>query len=161
MIRFAEVLSESIVDGNGIRVVAFLQGCPRYCPGCHNENLLSPEGGISISVEDFAELILSKVTPLHRGITFSGGDPLMQSKPLFDVISYIRQKASRLDIWVYTGYLYEEVKFLPVMDLIDVLVDGPFILAEKDLSLAFRGSRNQRIIDMKQTRKLGRVVELF
>jgi anaerobic ribonucleoside-triphosphate reductase activating protein len=161
VIRFAEVLPESVVDGTGIRTVAFLQGCPRHCPSCHNEKLLSPQGGITIAVQDFAELILSNITVLHKGITFSGGDPLMQADKLYEVIAIIRKRMPKLDIWVYTGYLYEEVQNHRVMDLIDVVVDGPFILAQKDLSLAFRGSRNQRIIDVKKTKQLGKVVELY
>lgn len=159
MISYGEVLAESIVDGVGLRTVVFLQGCPRRCPGCHNPSLLSTEGGKEVSEEELAELILSKVTPLHRGITFSGGDPLMQPAALYKVIKLIRLKNTKLNIWVYTGYTYEEVKELPVLNLVDILVDGPFIEAEKDLSLAWRGSLNQRVINVPLTRQSGKIME--
>jgi len=159
MIRYADIINESVVDGPGIRLVVFLQGCPRHCPGCHNEQLISVEGGRRLAAEDFAELILGRLSPLHRGITFSGGDPLMQAEELAEVVALIKTRRPAIDIWLYTGYVYEEVAQLPVMQYVDVLVDGPFIIAEKDLSLAFRGSGNQRIIDVTQSRAAGEVVE--
>ncbi|ACV61958.1 anaerobic ribonucleoside-triphosphate reductase activating protein [Desulfofarcimen acetoxidans DSM 771] len=160
MIRYADIIGDSIVDGPGLRVVAFLQGCPRNCAGCHNPALCPEEGGSLISEKSFAELLLNKLTSLNSGITFSGGDPLMQAGSLYDVIGYIRLQKPGLSIWVYTGYVFEEVKDLPVMKLIDVLVDGPFIAAEKSLNHAFRGSSNQRLINVKQSLENGGVVEL-
>ncbi|MCE5286906.1 MAG: anaerobic ribonucleoside-triphosphate reductase activating protein [Pelosinus sp.] len=160
MIRYGEVLAESIVDGVGLRVVVFLQGCPRHCSGCHNPSLLSADGGNAVTEEELAEIILSKVTPLHRGITFSGGDPLMQAESLYKVIKIIQHKNPKLNIWVYTGYIYEEVCHLPVLNRIDVLVDGPFIAAEKDLRLVWRGSANQRVINVPLTKENGRVIEV-
>ncbi len=160
MIRYAKILLESVVDGPGIRIVAFLQGCVRHCEGCHNPELLPMAGGNEIGEREFAEFLLSKVNGLHRGITFSGGDPLAQADALTKVISVIKQKKPQLNIWVYTGFTFEAVKHLPVMKLIDVLVDGPFVMAERDLSLAFRGSSNQRIIDVKTSLALNRAVEI-
>ncbi len=160
MIHYREILAESLVDGVGLRVTAFLQGCPRHCAGCHNPLLLPETGGTEITVEEFVNKILTLVTPLHHGITFSGGDPLAQQEALFDVIQLIKQGQPELNIWVYTGYSYEAVQDWPVLSLIDVLVDGPFVIAEKDLDLPFRGSRNQRIIDVKQTRQTGHITIL-
>ena len=160
MIHYREILAESLVDGIGLRVTAFLQGCPRHCSGCHNPLLLPLSGGTGISVPEFANKILELVTPLHQGITFSGGDHLAQSEALFDVITLIKERQPELNIWVYTGYIYEVVQHWPIISIIDVLVDGPFVLAEKDLDLPFRGSGNQRIIDIKQTRRDGRVTTL-
>lgn len=160
MIRYKDILPESLVDGVGLRVTAFLQGCPRHCEGCHNPLLIPMEGGHEVTETIFADKILALVTPLHRGITFSGGDPLAQPEALFKILELIKRRQPRLNIWVYTGYTYEEVQHLPVLSLIDVLVDGPFVMAEKDLDLAFRGSANQRIIDMEQTRRNGRVTVL-
>lgn len=160
MIQFADILNESVVDGPGVRLVVFLQGCPRHCQACHNESLLSSAGGQAVEEKALANLILEKLTPLHAGVTFSGGDPLMQAQALFSVINILKEHRTELNIWVYTGYLYEEVKNLPVMKLIDVLVDGPFILGRKKLNLAFRGSDNQRIIDIQRTAKTGAVTEL-
>lgn len=160
MIRYGEVLAESIVDGVGLRAVVFLQGCPRRCPGCHNPSLLSADGGHEVTEEELARLILSKVTPLHRGITFSGGDPLMQAAALSKVINIIRHNSPKLNIWVYTGYVYDEICYLPILNMIDVLVDGPFIDEEKDLRLVWRGSANQRVINVPLTRQTGQVMEI-
>lgn len=160
MIKYADIVDESVVDGLGIRVAAFLQGCPRRCQGCHNQQLLSSEGGIQIGEKEFAELLLNKITPLHRGVTFSGGDPLMQEEALLKVIFLLKRRNPRLDIWVYSGFEFEEVKHLPVMSVIDVLVDGPFVLEQKDLSLPFRGSANQRIINVPSSLAAGRVIDV-
>lgn len=160
MIHYREILAESLVDGVGLRVTVFLQGCPRHCEGCHNPELIPLSGGTAVAESDFVDRILTLVTPIHQGVTFSGGDPLAQPEALFDVIRLIKQRQPKLNIWVYTGYNYEEVQHWPVLSLIDVLVDGPFVMAEKDLDLPFRGSRNQRIIDMNQTRRTGHVALL-
>ncbi|MDK2823301.1 MAG: anaerobic ribonucleoside-triphosphate reductase activating protein [Clostridia bacterium] len=161
MIRYGDVITDSIVDGPGIRVVTFLQGCPRRCEGCHNPSLLPREGGQEITERELAKMLLKKLTPKHAGLTFSGGDPLMQWEKLLNVISFIRKRKPGVNIWVYTGYTFEEVKDLPVMELIDVLVDGPFIIKEKDISLVFRGSRNQRIIDVSKSLESGEIREFF
>ncbi|MCR4399789.1 MAG: anaerobic ribonucleoside-triphosphate reductase activating protein [Syntrophomonadaceae bacterium] len=160
MIRYAHIIDTSVVDGLGIRVTAFLQGCPRACPGCHNPELQAAEGGSEVSPQEFSRLLLQRVTPLHRGITFSGGDPLLQAGPLQEVIDRLKNEAPRLDIWVYTGYTWEEVAEWPVLDRVDVLVDGPFLHEQRDLSLPFRGSRNQRVIDVQASRQRGQVVEV-
>lgn len=161
MIRYADIIRESVVDGPGIRLVAFLQGCPHHCPGCHNEELIPVEGGRQITKEDFTGIILNELSPLHRGVTFSGGDPLMQAASLAKVAALLKAKRPATDIWLYTGYLYEEIEHLPVMQYVDVLVDGPYIAARKALNLTFRGSANQRVIDVVQTRRTGKTTELY
>ena len=160
MIRYANIVNESLVDGLGLRTVAFLQGCVRHCEGCHNPGLLPMTGGIEIDEQEFADLLLSKVTALHKGITFSGGDPLAQPDALLKTVFLIKHKRPQLNIWVYTGFTFEEVKRLPVIQLVDVLVDGPFVMEKRDLSLPFRGSSNQRLIDVKRSLTTGRVVEI-
>ncbi|RQD74124.1 MAG: anaerobic ribonucleoside-triphosphate reductase activating protein [Candidatus Syntrophonatronum acetioxidans] len=160
MIKFSDIAGESMVDGKGIRVAVFLQGCPRACEGCHNPTLQPAEGGREMEEENFARLLLSRITPLHNGITFSGGEPLMQEKGLFQVLKHLKKENPQLDIWVYTGYTYEEIKDLPLLKLIDVLVDGPFMIGKKDLNLPFRGSSNQRIIDVESSLREGKAVEL-
>lgn len=160
MIRYASVVSSSVVDGLGIRVVAFLQGCAFRCEGCHNPELQSVSGGKEVAETEFAQMLLKNVTPVHKGITFSGGDPLMQVDELYTVIKVIKEQKPDLDIWVYTGFSFEEVRHLPVMKLIDVLVDGPFILEQKDLSIPFRGSANQRIINVTRSLAEGSITEL-
>ena len=153
MIRYAHILTDSIVDGFGIRVVVFLQGCEWDCEGCHNPHLFPMDEGIEIDEIEFAKKIIKKLNPMHSGITFSGGDPILQSEKLFTVIEYIRRKRPKINIWLYTGFLYKDIKDLPLMEEIDVLVDGPFVLKEKDIALRFRGSANQRIIDVKESLK--------
>ncbi len=161
MIKYAGIIGDSVVDGAGIRLVTFLQGCPRHCTGCHNPALIPNHDGIDMAEKDFVKLLLKKITPQHAGITFSGGDPLMQADALFDVLALLRRKRPELNVWVYTGYNFEEVRNLPAMGLIDVLVDGSFIEEKKDLGLAFRGSSNQRIIDVpKSLVNGGTVVEM-
>ncbi len=158
MIRYADIVDSSVVDGLGIRVVAFLQGCSFRCEGCHNPQLQSLSGGIKIPENEFAEKLLNLITPVHKGITFTGGDPLIQADELNTVIKIIREQKPDLDIWVYTGFEFDEVKHLPVMRQIEVLVDGRFILGQKDLNLPFRGSANQKIIDVVQSLKAGKPV---
>lgn len=152
MIRYAGLEKQSVSDGPGIRLTVFLQGCLHHCPGCHNPQLQDIEGGTEMEEKEMSELLLSNLTLLHSGITFSGGDPLMQAESLYKVLDYLKAVRPELNIWVYTGYLYEEVKSLALMEFIDVLVDGPYLEVKRDLSLAFRGSDNQRIIDIKQSR---------
>ena len=137
MLRVAGILNESIVDGPGIRAVVFFQGCPRHCEGCHNPSTLPFEGGTEYTPEDLAKDVIKRLTPLHRGITLRPG----------------------LNVWCYTGYVYNEVKNLPVLKEINVLVDGPFILAQRDLDFPYRGSRNQRLIDVPASLEKGEAVD--
>ncbi|WP_455654679.1 anaerobic ribonucleoside-triphosphate reductase activating protein [Phascolarctobacterium sp.] len=160
MLKVAAVLEESIVDGPGIRSVVFFQGCPRHCEGCHNPDLLPFEGGTKYTPRQLADEVFARLTPLHRGITLSGGDPLAQAEELVDFLEIVRRERPQLTVWCYTGYLYDEVKEQPVLQLIDVLVDGPFILAQRNLDLPFRGSDNQRLIDLPAARMSGSVVEV-
>lgn len=155
MIRCADILDESIVDGEGIRLTVFLQGCPRRCEGCHNPALLSVDGGTEWEESQLVQEILKRLTPLHKGITFSGGDPLLQAEALEIVLAELRMRLSNVDIWLYTGYLYEEISQLPALRWVDVLVDGPFVQGERDLTLPYRGSRNQRILDVRKSREAG------
>lgn len=160
MVRFADIIDESIVDGLGVREVVFLQGCLNNCEGCHNPDLKPLDGGRDISEEALAGLILGKLTPVHRGITFSGGEPMLQADSLVQVVSRIRAVRPNLDFWLYTGFLYEEISDHPLMSLIDVVVDGPFIQVQRDPSCVFYGSANQRLIDVSESRKSGKTVNL-
>lgn len=158
-IRLGGITPNSVVDGPGLRTVVFFQGCPRHCPGCHNEELLPPDGGREISLEEMLKEIEATITPITKGITFSGGDPLMQEAGLYELLKRLRQVYPQLDYWVFTGYQYEEIKNMPLLQLIDVLVDGPFQQDKRDWDLTFRGSSNQRIIDLPNTKQMGHVVE--
>lgn len=154
-LRLAGVVRESIVDGPGFRFTIFCQGCPHRCPDCHNPETHDFEVGKDISFERILEEV--DKNPLLRGVTFSGGEPFCQAEAFSALADEIKKR--NLDIVTFTGYTYEKLREMSkdtpaIGDLLnktDLLIDGPFIKEEKDLTLQFRGSRNQRIIDMKAT----------
>ncbi|QAT51017.1 anaerobic ribonucleoside-triphosphate reductase activating protein [Caproiciproducens sp. NJN-50] len=151
---------ESIVDGRGIRFVVFVQGCPHRCPGCHNPQSHPFEGGTVMNTDDLFRRI--RENPLLRGVTFSGGEPFCQPGPLAELASLVH--SAGLDVTTYSGYRYEELLAMrdpevkDLLDRTDVLVDGPFLQEQKDLTLLFRGSRNQRVIDLNESRRLHQLV---
>lgn len=163
-INVSGIKKESLIDGPGISFVVFLQGCLQNCPGCHNPETRSLNGGYGISIDELFENILSS-----RGIdtvVLSGGEPFLQAVPLYFLASRLKEKGYR--IVVYSGYTYEYLSGgspykndnLKLLKLIDILIDGPFIEKQKDLNLAFRGSKNQRIIDVPASLKEERPVLL-
>lgn len=156
----AGIVPESIVDGPGIRYAVFVQGCPHGCPGCHNPQTHPFAGG---QVRDTGELFAQfQKNPLLKGITLSGGEPFCQAGPLAELARLVHSACK--DVVVYTGYTYEELAasedpaVQSLLSETDLLIDGPFIEEQKDLDLLFRGSENQRLIDMKRTRARGQVV---
>lgn len=160
MIRAAGILKESVTDGEGLRLVVFAQGCTHKCPGCHNPDTHSIEGGFSIDEEEIIALILEN--PLLDGITFSGGDPFFQTEGFLELALLIREKVTPLHphftIIAYTGFTCENLMdngsdYLPLLNEIDVLIDGPYVQSQRTLDLNFIGSRNQRILNMKETIK--------
>lgn len=161
-IRIAGVVRESIVDGPGLRFVVFCQGCPHGCPGCHNPNTHGFDGGYDCQIEKILAAV--DANPLLDGVTFSGGEPLCQPTGFYALAKELKKR--NLNIVVYTGYTYEELikkadtneALQGVLDLTDYLIDGRFVEGKKDLTLQFRGSTNQRIIDMKETRAAKMVV---
>ncbi|MGI5850597.1 MAG: anaerobic ribonucleoside-triphosphate reductase activating protein [Caldicoprobacterales bacterium] len=161
-VRIAGIIEESIVDGPGIRMVIFAQGCPHRCKGCHNPETHDFEGGYLMSLEDIVQL--PSRNPLLDGVTFSGGEPFSQAKA-FSMLGR-RFKDLGLDIMTYTGYTYEFLlensketsAWKQLLDVTDVLVDGKFEIEKKNLLLPFRGSENQRIIDLKETRRQNKIV---
>ena len=161
-IQVAGIAPESVVDGPGIRSVIFTQGCPHRCPGCHNPQTHDMAGGNTMAVRDIQAVIEN--TPLIRGVTFSGGEPLLQPEPRVALAQYIHGLG--LDVVCYSGFYFEQLlergkKIPAVLELlrqIDILIDGPYIAAERDTRLAFRGSANQRLIDAAQSLKRGQVV---
>ena len=159
-LRLAGIVEESIVDGHGFRYTVFVQGCPHHCPGCHNPQTHAFSGGTMRSVDDiFSDFCKN---PLLKGITFSGGEPFCQPEALAHLASLVHTTGK--DVTVYTGYTWEELLAMqqPEVDRLlaqtDILIDGPFRAEEKDLTLRFRGSRNQRIIDLNRTRLAGTIV---
>ena len=157
-IRIAGLSDDSIVDGEGIRFTIFTQGCPHHCVGCHNPETWDFSGGQEMDTTEIVEKIFKN--PLLQGITLSGGDPFCQPKPLIEVCKAVREKG--LDVWAFSGWTIEEIlkdsSKNALLEQTDVLVDGRFVLEERDLSLLFRGSRNQRLIDVPRTLKEGKVV---
>lgn len=158
-IRIAGKVDDSIVDGPGIRYTIFFQGCPHHCLGCHNPETHDFNGGHFEDIEDIMKEI--KSNPLLFGVTISGGEPFSQKEELLILVKEIRK--TNLNIMVYTGYTFEnlinsDIITKEILNNIDYLVDGPFILKERDLELIFRGSRNQRYIDVKKTLKESRII---
>ena len=154
-IRLSGLIEESIVDGPGFRFVIFTQGCPKRCFMCHNAETQSMDGGYVEKLDNITKKW--KGNPLLKGITISGGEPFIQP----DKVLYLIKEAKKdnLDVVIYSGFYYEELvdrgnKYvLEILKLADYLIDGPFDYKLKNLNLLFRGSSNQRIIDLKQTYK--------
>ena len=158
-IRLAGIVRESIVDGPGIRFTVFCQGCPHACEGCHNPETHDFAGGKDISIERLLEEI--DKDKLLAGVTFSGGEPFCQAEAFACLGRGVKERG--LNITVFSGYTLEELQDMAVqradvrelLELTDILIDGPFINELRDLTLQFRGSSNQRVIDMNETRKSG------
>ena len=151
--HYSEIRNNDIANGEGVRVSLWVSGCERHCKGCFNESTWDFEAGKEFDGDTVHEII-ELLKPDHiQGLTILGGEPL-HPKNIYAIDSLLFNVrfayGNKKDIWLYTGYTYEEVKDLPLMSHIDILVDGPFIEEEKDISLKFRGSRNQRIIDLKR-----------
>lgn len=160
MLDLSGIVSDSIVDGPGIRTTIFSQGCPHHCEGCHNPETWDFGCGTQIPVEDIVEIVRSN--PLCRGVTFSGGEPFAQAAGFARLASLLKEKG--YEVASYTGYTFEELLTgsedqKKLLSAIDILIDGPFLLAEKSLEIAFRGSRNQRILDVRKSLAEGRAVE--
>ena len=160
-IRIAGVVRESIVDGPGLRFTVFCQGCPHGCKGCHNMATHDFSGGYDCEISKILDAI--DQNPLLDGVTFSGGEPMCQPEAFYNLAVQVKERG--LNIVTYTGFTYEELITMgesnigvkKLMDLTDILVDGRFVLEERDLTLPFRGSANQRLIDMNLTRELGKL----
>lgn len=158
-LRVYGLVNDSIVDGPGLRLAVFTQGCPHRCPGCHNPASHAPDGGQAMPLAD----ILAKVAanPLLSGITLSGGEPLEQAAAC---LALVKALPPGLTVWLYSGWTWEEIlrsgdaSRIALVRACDVLVDGRFQEAKRSLDLRFRGSANQRLIDIKKTLAQGGVV---
>lgn len=158
-IRLASFISDSIVDGEGIRSVVFTQGCPHNCPGCHNQRSIPFDGGELIEVDEVINQILE--ADLKR-VTFSGGEPFVQAEQLYLIAK--RLKKEGYNLWSYSGYTFEALlrhrdpfvqKYLSQLD---ILIDGRFLINKKNLAALFRGSTNQRIIDVQASIQKGEAI---
>ena len=159
-LRLAGFAGDSIVDGPGIRFTTFCQGCPHHCPGCQNPETWPFEGGFEVTPEEVVEHV--KRNPLTRGVTFSGGEPFAQAAAHAELARQL--KAAGYEVASYTGYTFEQLleeqdpAKLDLLQQLDILVDGPFRQEELSLELRFRGSANQRILNVPQSLAQGKAV---
>lgn len=160
MVKLAGIVPDSIVDGPGLRTTLFAQGCPHHCPGCHNPETWSFEGGHEATVDMILGIV--RFNPLSRGVTFSGGEPFAQAEGFAEIAKALHETGN-YEVASYTGYTFEQLlngtpEQQELLRQLDVLIDGPFVQAEKSLELAFRGSRNQRIIHVPKSLAAGEAV---
>lgn len=159
-LHISNIIQDSIVDGKGIRLTVFTQGCPHNCPQCHNPQTHSFEGGTEIDTNTI--IVSAKENPLLDGITLSGGEPFVQAKACAEIAKGVHK--NHLNVWTYTGYTYEQIlnsqkkDWLDLLYETDVLVDGRFLVEKRSIELSFRGSSNQRIIDVQKSLKENKVI---
>lgn len=160
-VNIAGTIKHSSVNGPGVRYVLFMQGCPHRCEGCQNPETHNPEGGTVMDTEQIIGDILE--TRFIDGVTLSGGDPFMQPEATLEICRRLREKG--IDLWVYTGYLFESIyageigeTARKVLDYCDVLVDGKFVKALLSDRTVYRGSSNQRLVDLKKSLEEGKAV---
>ena len=161
MLDLAGIVSDSIVDGPGIRVTVFCQGCPHHCQGCHNPETW--EFGCGTKVTEGQVLAEILKNPLCRGVTFSGGEPFAQAEGFACLAKLLKGKG--YEVASYTGYTFEQLlrgtsAQKALLESIDVLIDGPFVQAEKSLEICFRGSKNQRILDVPASLQAGKAIPI-
>ena len=153
-----EIVEDTTVDGPGFRTTVYCAGCPNRCPGCHNPQSWDIANGNVMEVADILDVILSDP---FADVTFSGGDPMFQPQGFTELAKAVKQQSGK-NIWCYTGYLFEDIVKNPLqralLEQVDVLVDGRYIEALRDEQLRFRGSSNQRIIDVQASLEQGKVV---
>jgi anaerobic ribonucleoside-triphosphate reductase activating protein len=158
--RIAGLVQDSIVDGPGLRFTVFTQGCPHHCEGCHNPETHDPSGGSEYAVSEVIRLMLSN--PLTDGVTFSGGEPFLQAGDCAQIAE--AAKNAGLNVWAYSGWTLEELLRMTnpavrrLLELTDVLVDGRFDLAQRSLGIKWRGSRNQRLVDVPKSLAEGHAI---
>ena len=160
MLDLAGILEDSIVDGPGIRTTFFAQGCPHRCPGCHNPETWEFGCGTRMDVETAVMVVRSN--PLCRGVTFSGGEPFAQAGSFATLARLLKEQG--YEVASYSGYTFEELlsgtpEQKQLLETIDILIDGPFRMEERSLELNFRGSRNQRILNVPKSLQAGAPVE--
>ncbi len=160
MISVLSIVEDTMVDGPGFRTSIYCAGCRHRCPGCHNPQSWDFSGGQAMTTDEIMRII--EADP-YANVTFSGGDPMYQPEGFAELARTIKGRTTK-DIWCYTGFTFEHLASNPrqraLLELLDVVVDGPFIKHERDESLCFRGSRNQRIIDVQASLAQGTVVTM-
>lgn len=162
--NYIKITKNDIANGPGVRCVLWVAGCKVHCRGCHNPQTWDCNAGNLFDENAKNELFEALSTSYIQGITLSGGNPLDNPIEIFLLAREIKSRFPEKDIWLYSGYTYEQIcqdaEKLKVLLYVDVLVDGPYIEEQRDITLAFRGSRNQRLIDVKETLKKGKIITL-
>jgi anaerobic ribonucleoside-triphosphate reductase activating protein len=158
---------ESINEGIGLRALIFISGCEHYCDGCFSKETWDYNYGLKFTYEKQIEIInIIANNPLLDGVTLLGGDPFYSAKEVIEFINLLKLKASHLNIWSYTGFTFEEIlnsknkDMIELLKLCDVIIDGRFINEQRDLTLPFKGSKNQRIIDVKKSLEINEIIEI-
>lgn len=161
-LRVADIVNDSIVDGPGLRLAVFVQGCPHRCSGCHNPHTHSFDGGRTLTSKEIVEQFYAN--PLLEGITFTGGEPLEQASALLPIAKAVQETGAT--VWLYTGYTWEgllndgDLAVRKLLTYCDVVVDGRFEEERKNLSLRFKGSENQRVLDVSASLSKGKAIIL-
>lgn len=161
--NIAGINFESVVDGDGVRVVVFVSGCLHNCKGCHNPASHSFTAGQPFT-DELQDEIISYIqkTPFVSGLTLSGGDPMYSAAEITPFVERLKSELKTISIWIYSGFTYEEIfkdtDMFRLLKLCDVLVDGEFILEQRDITLFYKGSRNQRIIDIQKSIKEKQII---
>lgn len=158
--RYHNITKDDMLNGEGLRVVLWTAGCEHQCPNCQNPITWDACGGLEFDTDAKAEIFEELDKAYISGITLSGGDPLLISTrdEMTLLLKEIKEKYPNKSVWMYTGYTWDDVKKLTIMQYVDVLVDGRFVNELKDNSLKWRGSSNQRVIDVQQSIALGQIV---
>ena len=156
-IRVIDIVEDTTVDGPGFRTSIYCAGCTHHCADCHNPQSWAKDAGHEMSVSELLDVV--EADPFAN-VTFSGGDPMQQAEGFAELATAIKARTKKT-IWCYTGYTYEMLLRMPaqrrLLDKLDVLVDGPYVAAQRKSGLQFRGSANQRIIDVPRSLRSGRV----
>ena len=160
--NYGKIKPVDVANGDGIRVSVFVSGCPHPCSGCFNQELWDYDAGEPFDNETILHILDLCSKDYITGLSLLGGEPLDPNNimQMLYLCNAFKRKFPNKDIWCYTGYKWEDVKHLHIMNFIDVLVDGPYIEEQKDISLPFCGSRNQRLIDVKETLKQGTIITI-
>ena len=158
--RYHNITTDDMLNGDGLRTVLWVSGCEHHCPECQNPITWDPECGLEFDEKVEKELFAALDKPYISGVTFSGGDPLYPGNRdcIIELIKKIKRLFPGKNIWLYTGYKWEDICTLDGLELIDVLVDGRFEKDLKDVKLHWKGSSNQRVIDVKETLRQGEIV---
>lgn len=161
--NYHDIKHFDILNGEGIRVSLWVAGCDVHCKGCQNPQTWDFDGGIPFNTDALNELYEALDKPYIQGLTLTGGNPVDSGPEVLAICKEVKQRFPNKDIWLYSGYTFEELQNMAtgcfILEYVDILVDGPYIESLKDISLKWVGSKNQRLIDVKETLKQGQIIQ--